>query len=80
MTKMLEGLTWYNIAFQSRKELDPLNSPQSSGTPERAEGRCQIQDLLARGMIEPDNGVWNSLVVLVQKKINHGTSLLTIES
>ena len=31
------------------------------------ETKCQVQDLLARGIIEPTNGAWSSPVVLVHK-------------
>ena len=42
--------------------------PHRLGPQKEQEAERQIQDLLARGMIEPASGAWSSPVVLVKKK------------
>ena len=42
--------------------------PHRLGPHKEQEAERQVQDLLARGMIEPANGAWSSPVVLVRKK------------
>ena len=42
--------------------------PHRLGPQKEQEAERQIQDLLARGMIEPASGAWSSPVVLVKTK------------
>ena len=42
--------------------------PHRLGPHKEQEAERQVQDLLARGLIEPANGAWSSPVVLVRKK------------
>ena len=60
-------LVYYSIS--TTKGTRPIRQPPHRlGPHKKQEAERQVQDLLARGMIEPANGAWSSPVVLVRKK------------
>ena len=47
----------------------PIRQPSHRHGPQKKQkAERQVQDLLARDMIEPANGAWSSPVILVRKK------------